>query len=121
MSFFSLKYPLAILLVFSLFIYGCYKDKTVEPVCVTTMSYQHDIDPVLEQSCVSGASPIGCHDLWAHHYEGVLKAINLGTFQSTIFDSKSMPKIPNNYNIEPLTDDELKMIRCWLQQGFPNN
>lgn len=107
------------LLIFGLL--GCYKDKAAAPECATTISYKYDIDPILEQSCVSGATPIGCHDLWAHHYDGVLTAINLGTFQSTIFDLKSMPKIPNDYGIDAFTEDELQTIRCWLNQGYPDN
>ena len=101
---------------------GCYKDKAAAPECATTVSYKLDIDPIINQSCATGLGPFtGCHDNWILTYDGLTNSINSGSFQSTVFDLKSMPKIPNDFDIVPLTEDELTTIRCWIEQGYPDN
>jgi hypothetical protein len=101
---------------------SCYKDQAAPVDCATTVSYSNEIKPILSSSCANGLGPgTGCHDAWVLEYPGVLNAINIGTFESTIFDLQSMPKMPNDFGIDSLTNDELETIRCWLEQGYPNN
>jgi len=117
-----LNFKHALILVSLFWLSSCYKDKTNPLACATTVSYQNEIAPIMSNSCASGLGPgVACHDSWILKYSGVVNAINIGSYQSTIFDLKSMPKIPNIYNIDSLTSNELETIRCWVNQGYPNN
>jgi hypothetical protein len=117
--------------VFAILILGwallsCSKDKTLGGCsgdCSANMvSYESDIKPLIKQSCATNNGPgTGCHDAWIFDYDNVLNSVQSGVFKRVIIEDMSMPKIPNNFNIEPLTLEELKLFECWICDGAPNN
>ncbi|MEX1000843.1 MAG: hypothetical protein WDZ35_01870 [Crocinitomicaceae bacterium] len=102
---------------------SCLKDKT-QPVggCYEAISYSTDIRPIIENSCKTqlGAGT-GCHDAWIDKYDAIEGAINSGAWENEIFVEMTMPQIPNNFGIDSLTQDELTTMRCWIEQGYPEN
>lgn len=110
----------------ALLLLNCTKDKTLRNCsgdCIPDMvSYEVDIKPLISQSCATNNGPgTGCHDAWIFSYGSVLARVQNGDFRRVIIDEKSMPKIPNDFNIEPLTADEIKLFECWICDGAPNN
>ncbi|MFT5859640.1 MAG: hypothetical protein ACI865_001744 [Flavobacteriaceae bacterium] len=109
-----------------LLIFSCTKDKTQAECgliqCSTgTVSYSNDIVPLIQQSCATNIGPLtGCHDAWIFEYDAVKGAVDAGTFWGVISD-KSMPKIPNTFGIDSLTQAEYEMFECWICIGAPNN
>lgn len=105
---------------------SCTKDKTFGSCsgdCIPNMvSYEVDIKPLIMQSCATNNGPgTGCHDAWIFEYDNVLASVQSGNFRRVIVEEKSMPIIPNNFNIEPLTTLEIKLFECWICDGAPNN
>lgn len=105
---------------------SCTKDKTFGSCsgdCIPNMvSYEVDIKPLIMQSCATNNGPgTGCHDAWIFEYDNVLASVQSGNFRRVIVEEKSMPIIPNNFNIEPLTKAEIKLFECWICDGAPNN
>jgi hypothetical protein len=105
---------------------SCKKDKTLSDCgiehCYTgAVSYQNDIVPLIQQSCATNLGPLtGCHDAWIFEYDNVKGTVDAGTFWSVIAD-KSMPKIPNSFGIDTLTQAEYEMFECWICDGAANN
>lgn len=50
-----------------------------------------------------------------------MNKVNNNTFKETTILNKTMPKVPNNFGIDPLTEDEINLIICWLDNGAKEN
>lgn len=102
---------------------SCYKDKTKPPGdCDVIVSYSVDIKPIINTSCVTNQGPgTGCHDAWIFNYDNILGFLGSGIWKNEVIDLKTMPQIPNDFGIDSLTNDELKTMRCWIEQGYPEN
>jgi hypothetical protein len=117
---------LAVIFLIMLASSSCTKDKVGNGCsgdCMPDMvSYESDIKPLIMQSCATNNGPgTGCHDAWIFEYENVLASVQSGVFKRVILEDMTMPKIPNNFNIQSLTPDELKLFECWICDGAPNN
>jgi hypothetical protein len=102
---------------------GCYKDKTKPPGdCNVIVSYSLDIKPIINTSCVTNLGPgTGCHDAWIFQYPQVVATIENGTLIYECLTVSTMPVMPNDFGIDSLTVDEKKSIKCWVEQGYPEN
>ena len=100
---------------------SCLKDKTV-PVgdCGTVISYSEEIRPIIESSCKTGGGA-GCHDAWIDDYSQVKSQLNSGNWQNEVFIEKTMPVMPNDFGPDSLTAEELTLMKCWIDQGYPDN
>ena len=88
----------------------------------TEVSYSNHIAPLIKAKCSTGLGPgTGCHDAWILTYDGVKGSADNGSLIRTIVIDKTMPKIPNNFGIEDLTDEEINILICWVENGSPNN
>ena len=105
---------------------SCKKDKTLAECGIEgcepgVVSYENDIVPLIEQSCATNLGPLtGCHDAWIFEYDNVKSSVDAGTFWNAI-SNKSMPKIPNSFGIDTLTQAEYEMFECWICDGAPKN
>ncbi len=119
------KIHFSILIISLLFLSSCYKEKTVpiDPnACGSTISYSTDVVPIINQSCKTNLGPgTGCHDAWIGEYSNIVLYINNGSWQNDIWSAYTMPKIPNTFGIDSLTADEVKTMKCWVEQGYPEN
>jgi hypothetical protein len=116
-------YRFSITFILVVVLSGCYKDKTTPPSdCDVIVSYSLDIKPIINSSCVTNLGPgTGCHDAWIFDYTQVATSINSGTFEYECLTVSTMPQIPNDFGIDSLTVDEKKSIKCWIEQGYPEN
>lgn len=102
--------------IFILFASSCTFEKA-EPLsvgCSTPVSYSADIDTIIVAQCE------GCH--FAGAAEGdfsdfnVLKSkVDAGVFKNRVFTLKNMPQGGS------LSPEDLGKLRCWVEQGAPNN
>ena len=105
---------------------SCNKDSTLaecnlEHCTPGAVSYEDDIKPLIMQSCATNLGPgTGCHDIWIFNYDNVKTHIESGIFWGAI-ENGSMPKIPNSFGIEPLTQAEYEMFECWICDGALEN
>jgi hypothetical protein len=112
---------------------ACTNDQLPEPApvegCETIMpTYDDDIKPIIDNSCAySGCHLDGSAPGIYIDYEGLLPILESGFFRSRVIFDKDDPNIgmPPNYapNDRPqdLTQEELDLITCWLDNGFPEN
>ncbi|MEO9533743.1 MAG: hypothetical protein ABJG68_02005 [Crocinitomicaceae bacterium] len=112
-----------ILAAFSIVLTACKKEE--EPIagdCGFVVSYATDIRPIIESSCKTQAGPgTGCHDAWIDEYENIQTKLDAGAIQDRVFNQKNMPYMPNSFGIDSLTSDELEIMQCWIDQGYPEN
>ena len=111
---------------------NCSRDQLPESMveCDDTVTYENVIKPIIDESCAYS----GCHDGGAGigpadytRYDGMLRHLNSGSFRSRTLDQKDSPSIgmPPDQSVyveslkDDLTDEELEMITCWLDNGFP--
>lgn len=116
-----MKHLFALFLFFSLT--SCLKDKTI-PLgdCDSIISYSTEIRPIIESSCKTQAGGgTGCHDAWIDEYSGIKSYIDAGTWQNEVFIDNTMPVMPNTWGIDSLTEDEIKTMQCWIDQGYSEN
>lgn len=113
------------LIVISLLSFNaCSYDKSEEliapiSVCDSIISYKKDIDPLIRTYCITGIGPgTGCHDAWILTYEGVKPQVKYIKAEVT---SRRMPEIPNNFGIIEMTQEEIDMFVCWIDNGAPDN
>ncbi len=91
------------------------------------VSYDLNIKPILDKSCAVG----GCHVNGGDgpgvytSYDNITPYIEDGSFQKTTIEQKDDPNIgmppdwSNNGVPKDLTDSELELISCWLENGYP--
>jgi uncharacterized membrane protein len=80
-----------------------------EVVCDgSTRTYDADIKVIIDDNCVS------CHSSY-DTYSGVMTDVDNGSFETEVISRQSMPREGD------LTRDELTKIKCWLEQGAPEN
>lgn len=107
------------------------KDPVTEDPCPSdTVYFQDDVLPILVSNCAFS----GCHDRGTAQNGIILtdynNIINSGGIEpgdsddSDVYeritdpdDNERMPKPPNN----PLTDDQIQLIKDWIDQGALNN
>ncbi len=113
------------LIVISLLSFNaCSYDKSEEliapiSVCDSVISYKKDIDPLIRTYCITGmGAGTGCHDAWIVAHSGVEARAAL--IREEII-TKQMPEIPNNFGIIEMTQEEIDMFVCWIDNGAPDN
>jgi len=104
---------------------SCYKDKTTAvnaAECPTIISYSMDIVPIIHSSCMTNLGPgSGCHDDWITSYNNIKAYCDSKTLQTQVLINHTMPQMPNDFGIDSLTAEELQLMDCWIQQGYPEN
>lgn len=100
---------------------SCKKDKLPEPAanaaCDTLMpTYQNAIKAILDAKCaVPGCHTPGFSSGDFSTYESVLPRIGNGSFRRRALDQRDMPPAGS----PQLTEEELLLIECWLEAGYP--
>jgi len=108
----------------SFLLFSCLKEQTKIPTECDSLivSYSLDIVPIINSSCITGQGPgTGCHDAWILTYSGLVASVDNGTLYTEVFVDRTMPVIPNIWGIDSLNAAEYKAIKCWLEQGYPDN
>ncbi len=101
---------------------SCLKEKTEPAECFEEVSYEFEIRPIIESSCKTQQGPgTGCHDAWINDYDNVKSVVEDGSWANRVLVVKDMPVMPNSWNIDSLTTQEISKMQCWIDQGYPNN
>ncbi|MBN8701425.1 MAG: hypothetical protein J0M08_00005 [Bacteroidetes bacterium] len=96
---------------------SCKKDEYKNLDCSTiNSSYKSDIKPIIDANCNSG----GCHNSGSSYgdfttYKGLLSKSNNGSLNRHVLVDKKMP--PS----KPLSLDDRKKIKCWINSGSLND
>lgn len=101
---------------------ACAKDKLPVPQteCTENVTYKTDIETIIQSTCAYA----GCHIsgtpgiLDYSTYNGLLAVVESGTFEERVLIQRNMPP-PNATGPTSLTEEQLNLIRCWLEQGYP--
>ncbi len=104
-----MKY-LSLLLISAAFTFvACKKQNKHNPVCDgSTPTYNSTISSIISSNCVS------CHSEYGS-YAGLSATFSDGSFEKEVLTDQSMPR-----NGE-LSNAELNTIKCWVENGFPEN
>jgi len=108
---------------------SCTNDELPEPVevpCDDVMpTYVVDIEPIIQQSCAYSGCHLGTAPGIYTSYEGVVAQVESGSFRERVITMQEDPNLGMPPNYAPgdrpadLTADELRLIECWLDAGFP--
>ena len=107
-----------LLLLCAVVIYNCKKDEYKNLDCSTISSaYTANIKPIVFAYCNSSS----CHGAGSSNgdyttYAGLKAKVDNGSLDERALQQKDMPK-----NASPLSLDDRKKIKCWIEGGAPNN
>ncbi len=83
--------------------------KKYDPQCNgDSPTYQSNIKRIIDANCTKS----GCHPSFAT-YNGIKPYLLNNQFKSRVLDEQSMPQGGK------LSHDELDLIQCWHDQGYP--
>ena len=111
------KIILLSLIASSIYLFSCQKDEYKNLDCSKISStFNANIKPIFTTNCISS----GCHDSGSPHgdftiYSGCNTKVGNGTLNSRVLENKNMPPSA------PLSLDDRKKIKCWIENGAPNN
>lgn len=115
--------------IFVILIAGCTTDELPEPdpsdCAGPAPDYETDIRPIIEQSCAYSGCHLGGAPGVYNSYNNLLPDLESGLFRSRVIDLRNDPNngMPPDYapsdRPADLTADEIQLIDCWLQAGFP--
>lgn len=104
-----MKYLLAFFLLSTVVLFACKKEEKFEPVCDgSSPTYDSDISAIISQNCV------GCHSSYAS-YSGLSSTFSNGDFEREVLNDQTMPQSGS------LSEAQLNEIKCWAENGFPEN
>lgn len=122
-------WSLSLLYVFLLVQVSCTSDVLPEPVALPcdgeTPTYVADVQEIIERTCAYSGCHLGGAPGVYDSYSGLLSALENGEFRSRVINARDNPTIgmPPDYAPDDrpknLTEDELMVITCWLDAGYP--
>lgn len=74
----------------------------------STRTYDADIKSIIDTRCVD------CHSEYSN-YTGVKASVDNGSFEREVISKQTMPQGSS------LSSSDLTKIKCWLEQGAPEN
>ncbi len=97
---------------------ACGKDDKFVPSCDgSTPTYDSEIASIINVTCTNS----GCHDAgssvgdWTT-YAGMNTVINNGEFEKQVLTDMTMPQGSVTFS-----EDQLNLIQCWVDNGYPEN
>ena len=94
---------------------SCNKQTKHVPTCDgSNPSFKSEIEPILQARCYDCHRPGGGNAVY-NSYETILPTLKDGQFQSEVLTQQSMPEG------QPLTNEQLDLIKCWIEDGYPDN
>lgn len=105
------------IVVIAVLLSACTADMVEPPeVCEDFKSYDNGIREIVRSSC----NLSGCHDGSGgvgnyNTYNGIKGSLESGEFKQLVIIEKTMPKSGS------LTEEEFEELRCWSENGYPEN
>ena len=118
--------PLSILLVSCfLTIMACEKDDDTSTSGIdcsgSNPSYTMDIKPIIDNTCaLSGCHVTGFVQGDFTTYDGLKTRADSGALLERVVTKKEMPPANSAGPVE-LTESQIKLFNCWIEDGAPNN
>lgn len=123
-----------LLFVLTILSLSCSRDEVDPPEnnCAEDISYNNDVKEIIDATCAYS----GCHDGAGgegpnnyNNYAGMLVHLQSGSFKNRVIDQQDDPTfgMPPDMSIYPqslvddLTEEQLEVITCWIEAGFPEN
>lgn len=106
-----------LLLVVTFYHYGCTQDQVAKPEpCDEVSTYDGAIRDIMRNKCNTS----GCHDGASgvgnyNSFSGVRRVLESGEFRQEVVIEKTMPKDGT------LTEEEFSLLKCWSENGYPEN
>lgn len=100
-------------------LFSCAKEKIIaDPTCEDVKaSYTKDIRSIITSNCMGSS----CHNnpnIGDYStYEGLKVKVDAGTFKKLVLDTRVMPPTSR----PALSEHDLDLIRCWLNDDAPEN
>lgn len=108
---------------------SCTSDQLPEPIMancgVDTPTYAVEVKPIIDESCAYSGCHLDSSPGRFDSYNGLLPYLQDNTFRQRVLIQRGDPTtgMPPNFapNGRPidLTSDQLTIIECWLNAGFP--
>ena len=108
---------------------ACTADQLPEPQvadCGATIAptYLVDVKPIIDESCAYSGCHLDSSPGRFDSYSGLLPYLESNTFrQRVLIDRDPTTGMPPNYAPDDrprdLTEEQLTIIECWLEAGFP--
>ncbi len=108
---------------------SCTNDALPEPSevqCVEEgLTYEEDVRPIIEETCAYSGCHLGGAPGVYNSYDGLLQDLEDGSFRDRVITQRADPNVgmPPDYapadRAEDLTEEELTIISCWLEAGYP--
>ncbi len=92
-------------------------------VCNTVVTYDDQMAEIIDNSCAY----VGCHDgggdAPGDYTNFAVLSTNLNeTFERRVVEEQNMPpEYAPEGSPKTLTADELNLMRCWIEDGYPEN
>ena len=109
--FLSITFIVGCVLVTAFSAGSCKKNKKnkLTPVCDgSTATYDSNIKTIIDSKCVS------CHSAYGS-YSGISSITSNGKFTQHVLTDQDMPENSS------LSQDQINLIQCWADAGFPQN
>lgn len=107
-----------LMMLLSVSIFGCSKeDKKMSVTCDgSNLAYNTGISSIINANCNNSS----CHGSNSPHgsfttYSGLQGVISNGAFNSQVIVNQTMPQGSS------LTQSELNKLKCWVDNGYPEN
>jgi hypothetical protein len=101
---------------------SCKTHKAVLDCTTVEATYSKDIAPIVSSNCMP------CHRAGSKHgdfttYEGLSVVVKNGDLEYHALTKMDMPpaNVPAGNKPGPLSEEDRKKIRCWLNNGAQNN
>ena len=111
---------------------GCTSDQLPEPTgpnCgdLGAVTYQLQIKPIIDQSCAYSGCHLDSSPGNFSSYEGLVPYLESNQFRQRVLLERADPILgmppdnaPANRPID-LTDDDIHLLECWLDAGYPES
>lgn len=106
-------------LVLGLLAAACKHDpQELPPPTCASVTYTGQVKPILQQNCMLS----GCHNANSpngdfNKFEDLKNLVTNGSFKNSVIDWNA-PRMPETHK---LSDEGIRLLQCWLNQGAPNN
>lgn len=111
-----------LLTISTLFLMACESTKVPVPEfdCEVERTYLADVELIIQTNCAySGCHVQGTPGISDYsNYNNLVGAIESGIFENRVLETRTMPPA-NAPGPDELTDDEIEILNCWIEQGYP--
>jgi len=98
--------------------FSCSKEEKKTSIACdgSNLTYNTGVSSIINNSCNSS----NCHGSGSSHgsfttYSGLQTVISSGSFNSSVLTNQNMPKGSS------LTQNQLNELKCWVDNGYPEN